>query len=133
MDFSIQMIFGEGKCKAALDFYASVFDSKIEQMQQFKDMPELPDACDPELILFATLDIAGKKVMFCDTIDDTKFVKGNSVRMCITSQDKRVIENIYNKLAQDGTVVMPIAKTFFSDAFGMVDDKFGNQWQLCCE
>jgi len=133
MDFTIQMIFGDGKCKEALEFYAGVFGSKIEQMQQFKDMPELPDSCDPELVLFATLDIAGKRVMLSDTGDNNKFAKGNSDRMCITSNDKRDIENIYNKLVQGGSVVMPITKTFFSEAFGIVDDKFGNQWQLCCE
>jgi len=133
MDFTIQMVFENGKCREALDFYASVFGTKIEMLEQFKSMPELPAGCDPEFVLFATLNIAGRRIMFCDSPFADKFVRGNNTNLVITSSNKMEIENIYHKLQVGGKVVMPLGHTFFSEAFAMLEDKFGNAWQLSCE
>jgi PhnB protein len=39
-------------------------------------------------------------------------------------------DRIFNALAADGTVQMPIGKTFFSPRFGGVVDKFGVSWMV---
>jgi len=40
------------------------------------------------------------------------------------------VDRIFNTLAADGAVQMPIAKTFFSPRFGAVADKFGVSWMI---
>jgi len=37
------------------------------------------------------------------------------------------------ELAQNGTVQMPIQKTFWSARFGMLADQFGIPWMVNCE
>jgi PhnB protein len=39
----------------------------------------------------------------------------------------------FDALCQGGTVVMPWAKTFWSEGFGMVSDRFGTHWMLGVE
>jgi PhnB protein len=39
-------------------------------------------------------------------------------------------ERIFNALAADGTVQMPLGKTFFAPCFGAVADKFGVSWMV---
>ena len=42
-------------------------------------------------------------------------------------------ERLFEKLANGGKVVYPIAKTFWSERFGMVVDRFGIPWMINCE
>jgi PhnB protein len=42
-------------------------------------------------------------------------------------------DRLFNALASDGTVQMPIAKTFFAPRFGAVADKFGVSWMIIVE
>ncbi|WP_332877575.1 VOC family protein [Massilia sp. S19_KUP03_FR1] len=42
-------------------------------------------------------------------------------------------ERIFAALAQDGTVEMPLAPSFFAERFGMVVDQFGASWMVIRE
>ena len=44
--------------------------------------------------------------------------------------DPAEAEKRFNALAEGGDVRMPLTKTFFSPAFGMVADKFGVSWMV---
>jgi len=37
---------------------------------------------------------------------------------------------VFNALAQNGQVRMPLTKTFWSPCFGMVEDRFGVGWMV---
>jgi PhnB protein len=39
-------------------------------------------------------------------------------------------KRIFNALSDGGTVVMPMSKTFWAEAFGMVTDRFGTPWMV---
>ena len=39
-------------------------------------------------------------------------------------------ERLFHALADGGQVQMPLGKTFFSQAFGMVADRFGVPWMV---
>jgi PhnB protein len=42
-------------------------------------------------------------------------------------------ERIFQLLAKDGTVLMPLEKTFWAARFGMLVDRFGIPWLINCE
>ena len=42
-------------------------------------------------------------------------------------------ENVFNALADGGTVTMKMDKTFFAERFGSVHDRFGIRWMIICE
>jgi PhnB protein len=57
--------------------------------------------------------------------------KGISLSLHIKSTDDA--ERIFNDLAKDGKVVMPLEKTFWAARFGMLVDRFGIPWMINCE
>ena len=57
--------------------------------------------------------------------------KGFSVSIGIA--DPVEAERIFHALAENGTVRMPIQKTFWSARFGMLVDRFGIPWMINCE
>jgi PhnB protein len=42
-------------------------------------------------------------------------------------------ERIFNALAGNGTVQMPLQETFWAVRFGMLVDRFGIPWMINCE
>jgi PhnB protein len=50
-----------------------------------------------------------------------------------TAANPAEAERVFNALADGGEVRMPLGKTFFSPAFGMLADKFGVGWMIYVE
>ena len=48
-------------------------------------------------------------------------------------KDAERAKQLFENLAKGGTVVMPLEKTYWAEAFGMVTDKFGVKWMINCE
>ena len=42
-------------------------------------------------------------------------------------------DRIFRRLSENGIVRMPLQKTFWAAAFGMVVDRFGVPWMVNCE
>jgi len=47
--------------------------------------------------------------------------------------DTAEAERIFNALAGDGRIVLPLEKTFWAAKFGMVVDRFGTPWTINCD
>jgi len=47
--------------------------------------------------------------------------------------DPREAERVFHALSENGTVQMPIQKTFWAARFGMLVDQFGTPWMINCE
>jgi len=45
-------------------------------------------------------------------------------------EDKEEVVRIFNELKDGGEIVMDLQKTFFSELYGMVKDKFGVVWHI---
>ena len=57
--------------------------------------------------------------------------KGFSLSLQIKSAAEA--ERIFPGLAEGGRVVVPLAKTFWAERFGMVVDRFGVPWLINCD
>jgi PhnB protein len=68
--------------------------------------------------------------MFSDCPSGAKSIKGNNIMLTIGLQDDNEIRETFNKLAEGGVIEMELDKTFFSELFGMITDKFGIIWQI---
>ena len=42
-------------------------------------------------------------------------------------------DRVFHALAENGTVQMPIQKTFWAVRFGVLVDQFGTPWEINCE
>jgi PhnB protein len=50
--------------------------------------------------------------------------------LSINAKNDAEAERLFKALSDGGRIEMPLAKTFFSSAFGMVADKFGVGWMV---
>ena len=120
-----------GQCEAAFKFYAQCLRGKIEMMMTHGESP-IADQVPSEWrgkIIHARISIGDKALMGSDAPPDRfEQPKGFSVSLSVESAAEA--ERIFNALAEKGTVRMLLARTFWSERFGMVVDRFGIPWML---
>ena len=124
-----------GTCEAAFKFYAQALGAKIAMMMPFGDTPgcEGMPAASRNQIMHARLELGDQALMASDNHPDHPYdgVKGCSVSLNVDSVADA--ERIFNALATNGTVQMPLDQTFWAVRFGMLVDQFGVPWMVNCE
>lgn len=133
MSFSIFINF-DGTCREAVDFYANVFDSEVQGLMTFDDMPPDPDYtvadADRDKIMYCSVSIGGTDVMFSDVPDDMPYTQGNNISPVVGMSGEAAVRRVFDRLKESGNVEMELEKTFWSELYGMVTDQFGITWQL---
>jgi PhnB protein len=127
-----------GNCEEAFNLYKSVFGGEFRFVGRFKDMP--PQEGQPAIpaehgnrIMHITLPISKETLIFgSDTGGEwaADYKEGNNFTISITAGSREEAERIFNGLSKDGQVTMPLGKTFWSECFGMLKDKFGINWMM---
>lgn len=127
-------LFFRGRCEEAIDYYKNVLGAEVLMMMRFSDNPDKP-GCDvvpaefDSRIMHASLRIAGTVIMMSDGMKSGPLdFECMSLSLAVSSEAE--CDRIYNALAADGTVQMPIGPTFFAKRFGAVADKFGVSWMI---
>lgn len=127
-------LFFDGRCEEAIAFYRDALGAQELMKMRFKDAPAShgyqasPEAA--ERIMHATLAIGRTHVLMCDGQGDHNKVAHSGFSLSVTADDIASGERYFNALAQDGTINMPFQKTFWSEGFGMLVDKFGVPWMI---
>lgn len=133
MDLNTYLFF-DGQCEAAFTLYEKVLGGKIMVMARYSDAP--PGQPVPKekanQIMHACLWIGNHRLMASDVPhEDRPPMQGFSVALTVT--DPAEAERIFHRLAEGGTVTMPMAETFWALRFAMLKDKFGTPWMINCE
>jgi PhnB protein len=124
-----------GRCDEAIEFYKTAAGAEVTMLMRFKDNPEPPPAdadCQPgaaDKVMHAEIRIGASVIMLSDgRCTGTPAFEGISLAMRVATPADA--ERLYNGLAAGGEPMMPLAKTFFSPSFGMLQDKFGVGWMV---
>jgi PhnB protein len=123
-----------GNCEAAFKVYEQVLRGKIEAMIPHTGTPAEaqvpPEWCDK--IMHVRLS-AGDEVLMGSDAPPQYYepMKGFSVSLQV--KDPAEADRLFQALAEDGTVRMPIQKTFWAERFGMCVDRFGTPWMINCD
>ncbi len=124
----------DGNCREAVDFYAQVFRSEVQGLMTYGQMPPDPEYPvadeDREHVLYSNIPIFGCNIMFCDVPSSMPLTKGDNISPTLGTDDREEILRIFAQLAHGGEVLMDLDKTFWSELYGMVQDKYGIIWQL---
>jgi PhnB protein len=123
----------DGRCEAALQFYAEAFGGTIKSMQRFGEAPVQAAEKDKARIMHAEFAADGVEFMASDGPPDNPRRAGNSVTLAVMLDDVGEQDRIWGKLSAGGTVTQPLQETFWGARFGMVTDKFGIPWMLNCD
>ena len=123
-----------GNCREAAEFYAKVFKSTVNNLKTYGDAPPDPNypvpEADKDRIIYAGVPVGGIVIMFSDVPADSEFVCGNNISPTLSTDNKDEVTRIFNELKEGGEVCMELQTTFFSEWFGMVQDKYGVIWQI---
>ncbi len=130
-------LFFRGRCEEAITYYRDKLGAEIVMMLRFKDNPDkAADAGPPpeldERIMHATLRIMGADIMMSDGWKSGP-LDFQCMSISLSLPDNEQAERLFDALAADGTVQMPMSETFFARRFGSVSDKFGVSWMLMVE
>ena len=124
-------LFFNGDCREAMTRYQQVLGGRIEAMFENRGSPAEsqvpPDWGDK--ILHASLVFPGGVLMASDAPPGRGSPMGGfSVSVSVNSVEEA--RRVFDALAEGGTVTMPVEKTFWSEAFGMLTDRFGVPWMI---
>lgn len=121
-----------GNCREAIEFYKSALNAEVLFMQTMGESP-MADMGPAENIMHSTIKVGDSTIMMCDDPRPDGAANGGNISLAIGLKDPERAKQVFGNLAEDGVVVMPLEKTFWAEAFGMVNDKFGVKWMVNCE
>lgn len=133
MELNPYFVFG-GRCEAAFKFYEKCLGGKIEMTMTYRDSPmagQVPPGW-KDKVLHTRMTVGNRVLMGSDgPPDHHEEIKGFSMSIGVDSPAEA--ERIFNALTANGTVRMPLQKTFWAASFGMLVDQFGVSWMVNCE
>jgi PhnB protein len=133
MTLTIYLSF-KGDCEAAFKFYEQKLGGQLGQLFRYGGSPM--EATAPpgwhEKIMHGSITIGGQVLMGADVGPDTyEAPKGFS--LSLNPRTAAEADRVFEALAEDGQELMPLEKTFWSERFGMIRDRFGLSWMINCE
>jgi PhnB protein len=127
-------LFFNGQCEAAFKFYEKVLGGKIAGIFTYGDSP-MAKQVSPEWhnkVMHGRMTVGDNVIMGSDPPPD-RFQQPQGFSMSIGVKEPEEAERIFKDLAENGTVQMPIQKTFWATRFGMLVDRFGIPWMVNCD
>jgi PhnB protein len=113
-------------------FYAACLGGEITDLNTFGESPmEVPEAFKNK-VLHCSLRAGNLVLMASDNMPDMPAIEtGNATTLMIGfGPDDTGVDALFNRLAEGGTVVMPLENTFWGARFGTLVDKYGFTWSV---
>ena len=124
----------KGDCEAAFGLYEKCLGGRMGPLFRYGGSPvsnQVPEDWSDK-IMHGSIEIGDQVLMGADVAPERyEEPKGFSLSLQIASVNDA--ERIFRDLAQDGTVLMQLEKTFWAARFGMLVDRFGLPWMINCE
>ena len=132
MRISPYIVFNKN-CNEAVSFYEKVFNVKADIMRYNEAPPddgyEVQEGTE-NLILHAQFGLGTEMIMLCDAPPENPFIAGNNIAIMAEFDSAEAAKNAFDELKEGGEVIMELQKTFWSDSFGSLIDKFGIIWNI---
>jgi PhnB protein len=123
-----------GQCGSAFKFYERCLGAKIVFILTWGNSPMAAQAPPGwgEKILHARITVGGTDLVGSDVLpEEYEPPRGFSVILEMNKHEEA--ERVFQALAENGTVHVPIQKTFWASLFGSLVDQFGIPWDINCE
>jgi predicted 3-demethylubiquinone-9 3-methyltransferase (glyoxalase superfamily) len=116
-----------GRAEEAMNQYISIFEqSEIISIQRYG----ANEAGAEGTVLHAAFSIHGQVFKCIDSNIKHDFTFTPAISLFVTCETENEIDRVFEKLSEDGAVLMPLAAYPFSKKFGWLQDKYGVSWQL---
>ncbi|MDN3519398.1 YciI family protein [Aquisalimonas lutea] len=131
-DMNVHLAF-PGTCREAMTFYAEVTGGHLEAMLTYGETPAAADvpAHWHDRIVHASLNLRGRRLMGAD-MDGDCYQAPQGAHVQLSYDEPEQAEAVFARLADGGTVSMPMGETFWARRFGMAADRYGVHWMIAC-
>jgi PhnB protein len=116
-----------GNARQAMEFYEQVFGGTL-RLSTFGEFgsEDMPDG-----IMHGMLETpSGYTIMAADNPPGQPYQPGNNITVSLSGDDGDELRGYWEKLAEGGTVQVPLEKQMWGDEFGMLVDRFGVAWMV---
>jgi PhnB protein len=117
-----------GNTREAMEFYGGVFGGKLTT-STFAEFHASTDPSEDELVMHSMMEAPdGIVLMAADVPNRMEFHPGNNFSLSLSGDDEQRLRGYFEKLADGGSISMPLNQAPWGDVFGMCYDKFGVNW-----
>jgi PhnB protein len=118
-----------GDARQAMEFYTEVFGGEL-RVNTFGEFGGADEAT-ADKIMHAQLEAeGGLTLMASDMAPGMEYNPGTNISISLSGDDADKLHRYWDKLADGGTVTMPLEKQMWGDVFGMCVDRFGITWMV---
>ena len=126
-------LFLNGRADEAIAFYQDALGAEVAMRMTFGESPSpspmpLPPGWDRK-VMHASLNVGDTQLMLSDG-DCNDMAPFAGFRLSLALDDEAAARRAFEKLADGGSVQMPLSQTFWAPLFGMLTDKFGIGWMI---
>jgi PhnB protein len=122
-----------GQCEAAFGFYELRLGATRGRMFPYGDSP-MAGYAPPEWenkIMHGSITLGALTVLGADE-PPGRYEQPKGFRVFLEADDPADTERLFNALAENATIEMPLQETFWSLRFGILTDQFGIPWAVSC-
>lgn len=124
-------LFFDGNCAEAMQFYERALGGTLRLVKASEAPGGPPDA--GNLIMHAHLEAGGAVILASDWMESSPYPGKSGFSVTLEAATTAEGKKLFDNLAEGAKVNMPYGKTFFSDGFGMLVDRFGTPWMVMSE
>ena len=124
----------DGQCEAAFTLYEQCLNGTIAFMLRWGESPaaaQTPPGWGAK-IYHATLKIGDTAILGGD-VPPERYEPPRGFEVVLQMDDAVAAERVFQALADNGTIAMPLQETFWASRFGVLVDRFGIRWSINCE
>jgi PhnB protein len=128
-------LFFKGNCAEAMKTYERVLGGSLRLMT-YGETPggQLPPDTPAEWIMHSHLGLpGGGAIMGADDCSNGAYQGMHGFGITLTYPTADETKRVFDALSDGGKVIQPLTKTFFSESFGMLVDRFGVMWLIMVE
>lgn len=123
-------LYYDGRCEEALRFYAEALGAETIFLLRFKDAPaNLTPPGSEDKIFHSTMRIGDTLINASDNVTAER-PPFSGFSILLNADSKTDAEQYFARLAEGGTVKLPIDEIFRASIYGILTDKFGIEWKV---
>jgi PhnB protein len=123
-----------GQCEAAFRLYEQCLNGTITYLLTWGNSSmaaDTPPGWEAK-IYHATLKIGDTAITGGD-VPPHRYEVPKGFSLLLGTDDPDAAERVFQALAENGRIEMPLQKTFWASRFGVLVDRFGIPWSINCE
>ena len=126
----VPIISFQGNCDEAIAFYKKAVGAEVKTINYLSEAPKdfTIEGAAPNFVMHSELMIYGTPITMTDGAKSKITDEYFSLSIGFNSSEEAT--SVFNRLADSGRIIEPLAPQFWSDLCGDVEDCFGIHWHI---